>query len=39
MDDLIMEPFRPDSEEFLAIPTRPGLGIELNQEALKRFGV
>jgi hypothetical protein len=39
MDDLITQPFRPDSEGFLAIPTRPGLGIELNQEALKRFGV
>jgi D-galactarolactone cycloisomerase len=31
-------PFRPDKEGYLTIPDRPGLGIELNREALKRFG-
>jgi L-alanine-DL-glutamate epimerase-like enolase superfamily enzyme len=37
MEDLIATPFRPDAEGYLRIPTAPGLGIELNREALKRF--
>ena len=40
MDRLITDPFRPDAEGLLTIPVdRPGLGIELNQDALKEFGV
>jgi L-alanine-DL-glutamate epimerase-like enolase superfamily enzyme len=39
LDELIAHPFRPDTEGYLTIPDRPGLGIELNREALKRFGV
>lgn len=39
LDDLITTPFRPDADGYLAIPERPGLGIELNRETLKRFGV
>src|SRR6058998_1504984 len=38
LDELITEPFRPDAEGYLTVPDRPGLGIELNQEALKRLG-
>lgn len=38
IDDLITEPFRPDAEGFLPIPMRPGLGIELNPDGLRRFG-
>ncbi len=38
LDEIITEPFRPDAEGYLTIPDRPGLGIELNREALKRFG-
>jgi D-galactarolactone cycloisomerase len=38
IDELITEPFKPDAEGYLAIPDRPGLGIELNREALKRWG-
>src|SRR4051794_25863858 len=38
LDELIAEPFRPDAEGYLTIPEKPGLGIELNREALKRFG-
>jgi D-galactarolactone cycloisomerase len=38
LDEIITVPFRPDAEGFLAIPDSPGLGIELNREALKRFG-
>jgi L-alanine-DL-glutamate epimerase-like enolase superfamily enzyme len=39
LDELITEPFRPDAEGYLTIPEKPGLGIELNREAVKRFGV
>ena len=38
LDEIITEPFRPDAEGYLSIPDKPGLGIELNREALKRFG-
>ena len=31
-------PFRPDAEGLLTIPETPGLGIELNREALRRYG-
>ncbi len=37
--DRAVPPFRPDAEGFLTVPDKPGLGIELNREALKRFGV
>ena len=39
IDELITVPFRPDADGFLQIPQKPGLGIELNREALKRYGV
>jgi L-alanine-DL-glutamate epimerase-like enolase superfamily enzyme len=38
IDELITEPFTVDEEGYLTIPTQPGLGIELNREALKRYG-
>ncbi len=38
LDEIVTVPFRPDAEGYLTIPTKPGLGIELNREALKRFG-
>jgi D-galactarolactone cycloisomerase len=38
LDEIITQPFHPDPEGYLTIPDRPGLGIELNREALKRFG-
>ena len=31
-------PFRPDAEGYLHLPEGPGLGIDLNREALKRYG-
>jgi L-alanine-DL-glutamate epimerase-like enolase superfamily enzyme len=37
MDDLIRVPFKPDAEGYLTLPEGPGLGIEVNQDALKRF--
>ncbi len=38
LDEIITEPFRPDTEGYLSIPDKPGLGVELNREALERFG-
>jgi D-galactarolactone cycloisomerase len=39
IDELVTEPFRPDAEGHLRVPTKPGLGIELNREAMRRYGV
>jgi D-galactarolactone cycloisomerase len=38
LDEIVTTPFRPDAEGYLTIPDKPGLGIELNREALKRLG-
>jgi L-alanine-DL-glutamate epimerase-like enolase superfamily enzyme len=38
LEEIIAEPFRLDCEGYLAIPQRPGLGIELNRDALQRLG-
>jgi L-alanine-DL-glutamate epimerase-like enolase superfamily enzyme len=38
LEEIITQPFKVDAEGYLPIPTRPGLGIELNREGLKRFG-
>ncbi|MBV9125718.1 MAG: mandelate racemase/muconate lactonizing enzyme family protein [Planctomycetes bacterium] len=38
IEELIDPPFRLDAEGYLPIPSRPGLGIELNREALRRYG-
>ncbi|MSR31124.1 MAG: mandelate racemase/muconate lactonizing enzyme family protein [Gemmataceae bacterium] len=37
IDDLLLTPFRPDAEGFLTLPEKPGLGIDLNPEALKHY--
>ena len=37
IEDLPVEPFRIDDEGYLEIPDRPGLGIDLDREKLKRF--
>ncbi len=39
MEEIITEPFKVDAEGFLQIPEKPGLGIELNREGLKRYGI
>jgi L-alanine-DL-glutamate epimerase-like enolase superfamily enzyme len=39
LDELIEEPFKPDAEGYLRVPEKPGLGVKLNREALKRIGV
>jgi L-alanine-DL-glutamate epimerase-like enolase superfamily enzyme len=39
IDEIITEPFKPDAEGLLTVPERPGLGVELNREALKRYGI
>jgi D-galactarolactone cycloisomerase len=37
IDELIADPFKPDKEGYLHVPTSPGLGIQLNRETLRRF--
>jgi L-alanine-DL-glutamate epimerase-like enolase superfamily enzyme len=37
IEQIVTEPFRVDAEGYLTVPQRPGLGIELNREALARF--
>jgi D-galactarolactone cycloisomerase len=39
VDRLIRNPLRPDSEGFLHLPTGPGLGVELDRDALQEFAV
>jgi D-galactarolactone cycloisomerase len=39
LDELITEPFRPDADGYLRVPDGPGLGVQLNGEALKRIGI
>ncbi len=39
LDELITEPFRPDADGLLRVPTAPGLGIQLNSEAMKQLGI
>ncbi len=38
LEDIVAVPFQVDAEGYLPIPDRPGLGIELNREALKHYG-
>ncbi|MCS7047054.1 MAG: mandelate racemase/muconate lactonizing enzyme family protein [Gemmataceae bacterium] len=38
IDELILDPPRPDADGFLHVPTGPGLGIQLNPEALAKYG-
>ncbi len=37
IEEIVAEPFVLDAEGYLPIPEKPGLGIELNREALRRF--
>jgi D-galactarolactone cycloisomerase len=37
IEGLTAEPFRPDGDGLLPIPDRPGLGIEIDRERLKRY--
>lgn len=39
IDEILTVPFVPDADGLLTIPDAPGLGIELNRDALKRYGV
>jgi L-alanine-DL-glutamate epimerase-like enolase superfamily enzyme len=39
LDELILNPFKPDAEGYLRVPEKPGLGVELNLEALKKYGI
>ena len=37
VDDIQVTPFKLDRDGMLAIPTAPGLGIELNEEVVLRM--
>jgi len=37
IEEIIVEPFRLDEEGYLPIPTKPGLGIELDWDGVKKF--
>jgi L-alanine-DL-glutamate epimerase-like enolase superfamily enzyme len=37
IDEILVEPFQLDEQGCLTIPDKPGLGIELNRDALLRF--
>ncbi|HVK17512.1 MAG TPA: mandelate racemase/muconate lactonizing enzyme family protein [Fimbriiglobus sp.] len=39
IDRLVTTPPRPDADGMLALPTGPGLGVELDRDALKEFAV
>ncbi|MBI4363216.1 MAG: mandelate racemase/muconate lactonizing enzyme family protein [Euryarchaeota archaeon] len=36
-DALLREPIRPDKKGYLRLPDRPGMGVELNTEALEKY--
>jgi D-galactarolactone cycloisomerase len=38
VDEIVTEPWHLDDEGMLAIPNRPGLGIQLDPDAIARFG-
>ncbi len=38
-DFMLTEPFVPDKKGFLKVPQKPGLGVELNMDAIKACGV
>ena len=39
MEELITVPFRPDAEGYLHMPEKPGLGLELREDTLEKYGV
>ena len=36
-DELVTKPFKLDKDGFIAVPTSPGLGIEVNEEVVKKY--
>jgi D-galactarolactone cycloisomerase len=38
MEELVTVPFKPDADGMLPVLDKPGLGIELNREAMRRYG-
>lgn len=39
LEEIVTAPFRVDADGFLPIPTAPGLGIELDRDKLKHYGI
>lgn len=38
-DFFLTEPITPDSEGYLPVPNKPGLGIEIDEESAQRYTV
>jgi len=38
-DELLVEPIKLDKEGYVHVPQKPGLGVEIDPKALKKFGV
>ena len=38
VDEIVAEPWRLDDDGMLAIPDRPGLGIQLDPDVIARYG-
>ena len=38
-DYFLTEPIVPDSEGYLPIPSKPGLGVDIDEEAVARYTV
>jgi L-alanine-DL-glutamate epimerase-like enolase superfamily enzyme len=34
---MLADPVRPDADGFLSVPDLPGLGVDLDQDALRRY--
>ena len=39
MDRLVANPMKPDAEGYLRLPEGPGLGVELDRDALREFAL
>jgi D-galactarolactone cycloisomerase len=38
-DYFLTEPIVPDSEGYLPVPSKPGLGVDIDEEAVARYTV
>ncbi len=37
--EMVIEPFKLDSEGYLHVPTKPGIGVELNEDVIKKYQI
>ncbi|MFN7019610.1 MAG: hypothetical protein ACK4RG_10140 [Fimbriimonadales bacterium] len=38
-DFFLTEPIAPDSEGYLPVPNKPGLGVDIDEESIQRYTV